>query len=92
MKAEKELVGFFQKGDHVLRIISKWAESNALSDGAHEQLDKRFVPVLEEFPSFHTLLIADRQGSYYKLNHDEGGWVSSPKIVEKRNEEVNRGT
>ena len=80
MKSEKELVGFFQKGDHVLRIISKWAESNALSDGKHEQLDNRFAPVLEEFPAFHTLLLADRQGSYYKLSHDQRGWVSSSFI------------
>jgi hypothetical protein len=44
------LVGFFQKGEHILRIISKWAESSTLGDGDHEQFDNRFVPVLEEFP------------------------------------------
>ncbi len=79
-KAEKELVRFFQNGEHVLRIIAKWTENNTLIDGSHERLDKRFVPVLEEFPTFHTLLIADQQGSYYKLSHTAQDWVSSTFI------------
>ncbi len=79
-KAEKELVRFFQNGEHVLRIITKWAENNTLNDGSHERLDNWFVPVLEEFPTFHTLLIADQQGSYYKLNHTGRDWVSSAFI------------
>lgn len=79
-KAEKELVKFFQNGEHVLRIITKWAENNTLNDGSHERLDNWFVPVLEEFPTFHNLLIADQQGSYYKLNHTGQNWVSSAFI------------
>lgn len=76
-KAEKELVRFFKNGEHILRIITKWAENNTLNDGSHERLDNWFVPVLAEFPAFHNLLIADQQGSYYKLNHTGRDWVST---------------
>lgn len=71
----KDLQTFFQSIESKLSIVRDWGKNGLLTQKSIKNLNKKFIPLIENEASFNGVILADKKGSEYFLSREETGYL-----------------
>jgi hypothetical protein len=82
----RELDRLFEPIQSQLEVTGRWGERGALVLTNHPELNRLFIPMLEQFPQVSGMIIADETGLEYFLLRKDGLWFTRSMNVAERPE------
>lgn len=86
---EKKTVYFFKPAVASLSIIKEWGEEGTINLNDVKSLNSRFIPMLTQYQSVSSMMIADSNGMQYILKRDDDTWMSCLFNTKAKGKDIN---